>query len=413
MLQKLIDRLDSYDTIGIFGYGKEGQSTHQFLKKYLSDKKIIIIDQQNGEDYLQDLDICDIIIKSPGISLFKLGIKYNTYNFTSASELFIHYFKQNIIGITGTKGKSTLSSLLYQVLKNGGKKTILCGNIGVPVFEVIEQIEKDTIVVMELSSHQLDNIQHSPHIAVLTNIYQDHLDYYASLDHYIDAKLNIFKYQNNKDIAYIGSEDKKLNQILQTDNIINIQNDNLDNTIETKSFIHKDTINFVIHIASSFKVPLDSIKNTIINFQSLPHRIEYAGSIDGKIFYNDSISTIPEAAINAVNTLNEVEVLILGGYDRGIDYSKLILFLDTKTIPTIILVSEVGKLLYNLLEKSKYNGEKIYCKDLAEAVQYMQKSKKKGNYLFSPAASSFDQYKNFEQRGEHFKSLILNMGREV
>jgi len=406
MLQKLINHLQSYKTIGVFGYGKEGQSTHQFLNKYLSDTKVIIIDQQNGENYLDALENCDLIIKSPGISLFKLGIEYTRYDFTSATELFIKYFKQNIIGITGTKGKSTLASLLYQVLQNAKKKTLLCGNIGVPVFEIIEKIEYDTIVVMELSSHQLDNIQYSPHMAVLTNIYQDHLDYYKSLEFYIEAKLNIFKYQSVNDIAYIAHEDRRLNDVLKSQKIINIQSSCSSLEICSKSFIHKDTISLVYMIAKRLMIDEKVIIETIANFTSLPHRIEYVNTIDGKEFYNDSISTIPEAAINAVQTFKDVEVLILGGFNRGIDYSKLIEFLHTKDIPTLILISEVGKLIEGLLQKSGYKGEMLYFQDLKKAMNYIDAKSQKGIYLFSPAASSFDQYKNFEERGEDFKKLI-------
>lgn len=406
MLQKLINHLQSYKTIGVFGYGKEGQSTHQFLNKYLSYTKVIIIDQQNGENYLDDLENCDLIIKSPGISLFKLGIEYTRYNFTSATELFIKYFKQNIIGITGTKGKSTLASLLYQVLQNAKKKTLLCGNIGVPVFEIIEEVENDTIVVMELSSHQLDNIQYSPHISVLTNIYQDHLDYYKSLASYIEAKLNIFKYQSSDDIAYMAQKDNRLDDVLKSQKSICIEDKCRSVEIQSKSFIHKDTICFVYMIAKSLAVDENEIIETITNFTSLPHRIEYVNTIDGKEFYNDSISTIPEAAINAVETFKDVEVLILGGFNRGIDYSKLIGFLHTKDIPTLILISQVGKLIEGLLHKSGYRGEMLYFQDLKEAMNYIDTKTQKGIYLFSPAASSFDQYKNFEERGEDFKKLI-------
>ena len=201
-LQNFISELQGYKKIAIFGYGVEGKSFHAFAKKYLPEVEIRIVDKaySSEENYLDGLAEAELIIKSPGISLHNLGIAYDDYNFTSITELFIKHFGSQIIGVTGTKGKSTLVTLIDSMLKNAGKKSLLCGNIGLPPLEIMEQIDEESFVVMELSSHQLHHINYSPHIAILTNLFAEHLDYYESEDDYYRAKFNIFLHQKRDDI---------------------------------------------------------------------------------------------------------------------------------------------------------------------------------------------------------------------
>jgi len=216
MLNNVIEYFKNKNIV-ILGFGKEGKSTYNFLRKYLKDIHLTIKDQNTsindepllandknitiiaGKDYLNDLEKYDVIMKTPGITFKNIDISNIKDKIHSQTELLLKYYKDIIIGITGTKGKSTTSSLIYTILKNNNKKTLLLGNIGNPIFDFIDTIEKDTLLVVELSSHQLEFVSSSPHISIITNLYQDHLDHTNGLEDYYKCKMNIAKYQTNED----------------------------------------------------------------------------------------------------------------------------------------------------------------------------------------------------------------------
>ncbi len=428
MLNNLISDLKSYSSIAIFGFGKEGKSFYDFALKYLQDSKIIIVDKNipseikennkftlfSGENYLDGLCEAELIVKSPGISLHNLDIEYTKYNFTSTTELFMKYYKKQIVGVTGTKGKSTLVSILYKILENSNRSAILCGNIGTPAFDIIEEIESETKIIMELSSHQLLNIKYSPHIAILTNLFQDHLDYYCSLEEYYEAKFNIMRFQDEDDIVILNVKESytKLDKkIFQTSKVYNVSQNNLELPIEfnmKNGFIHHSTLQILEKLVDILHVNKSIYLKTINEFKTLPHRLEYVDTIDGVSFINDSISTIPEASIEAIKILKNVQTLILGGYDRGIEYSHLIEFLLESDISNIVLFSEIGKLIHKKLNQTSHKLNVFYVESLSDAVaKVFEVTKTQGAVvLFSPAASSFDMYKNFIERGDEFKKLV-------
>ena len=211
MLDKIIKEFKNKKIV-ILGFGKEGKSTYQFIRKHLNDISLTIKDKNDnikndplfqkdpnveiitGEDYLDHLEEYDLIMKTPGISFKDIDTTLIKDKISSELEILLKYYKNNIIGITGTKGKSTTSSLIYDVLKNNNKKCFLLGNIGIPIFDFIEQIEPDTLLVVEMSSHQLEFVNHSPHIAIITNLYEDHLDHTNGVNDYYQAKLNIARF---------------------------------------------------------------------------------------------------------------------------------------------------------------------------------------------------------------------------
>jgi UDP-N-acetylmuramoylalanine--D-glutamate ligase len=413
MLKNLIQNLSNYKSIGIFGFGKEGKSFYNFAKRYIPDTKLVIIDS-NDDNYLDELSKVDLVVKSPGISLHNLNIDVNGYNFTSMTELFLKYFSKQVVGITGTKGKSTLATLLYDVLKNSNQEVVLCGNIGLPAFDIVDKIKKDTTVVMELSSHQLMHMKYSPKYAVLTNLFEDHLDYYKDIDEYHNAKLNIFRYQQEDDVAIFDLEDgdKRINkEIFKTDKIYNIHDVHIKHNIDFKleqGFIHNSTLKILEQLIQEFDVNDEIYLKTLKRFKTLPHRLEYVGRVMDIDFINDSISTIPQATIEAINILKSVDTLILGGFDRGIDYEVLVSFLVSSNVGNIILYSQTGEILKKLFNKQE-NISIFYCKNLDQSVVKAFEVTKKGAIcLFSPAASSFDSYKNFEERGIAFKNAVLN-----
>ena len=218
----------------ILGFGREGQSTYKLIRKYIKEQTLYIADRKenfeknyeflsqdknikciSGEGYLEDLEEYDVIIKSPGISFVGLDTSKFYNNIKSQLELLLEFFDMFTIGITGTKGKSTTSSLIYKVLKEQNVKSMLLGNIGVPVFDYIDTIPDDTTLILEMSSHQLEYMKLSPNISILLNIYPEHLDHYESFEKYAEAKCNIFKYQKKSDYFIYNSDDETINKFLK------------------------------------------------------------------------------------------------------------------------------------------------------------------------------------------------------
>ncbi len=419
MLADLVSELTQYKSIAIFGYGVEGKSFHAFSKKYLPNTQILIVDKNysQNENYLGALKDAELIIKSPGISLHNLGIAYDTYNFTSITELFIKHFAKQIIGVTGTKGKSTLVTLIDAMLKNAGKKSVLCGNIGISPLEAIESIDDETMVVMELSSHQLYHINYSPHIAILTNLFEEHLDYYAGLQDYYTAKFNIFKHQKADDVFIynLPNPDEFFDtKALPSKHVYNVHATSLKNEVAfdiKRGYIHHVTLQILEKLAEILNVEKQAYLKTLQEFKTLPHRLEYVAEVHGVSYINDSISTIPEATMEAIKILENVDTLILGGNDRGVDYSSLVEYLRESDVQNIICFSDTGKQIYEKINTEQNSKNLFYMPNLRESVQKARKMAKK-IVLFSPAASSFNVYKNFMERGEEFKDLVKNLKGE-
>ena len=415
-LANFVSELQGYSKIAVFGYGVEGKSFHTFAKKYLPQSEIIIVDKDysDKENYLDDLGEAELVIKSPGISLHTLGISYDAYNFTSITELFLKHFGSQIIGVTGTKGKSTLVTLINAMLKNAGKKSLLCGNIGLSPLEIIESIDDETTVVMELSSHQLHHIHHSPHIAILTNLFAEHLDYYESEADYYHAKFNIFLHQKRDDIFITNLPEQE--KFFATDSINAVHFYNVYDKKLThehsfniqQGYIHHATLQILEELGELLGIDDAAYLKTLREFQTLPHRLEFVDSINGVSYINDSISTIPEAAMEAIKILKDVDTLILGGYDRGVDYTALAAFLPSSNVANIICFSDTGKQIYEKIKKSQTQQKLFYLHDLKESVEKANAVAKR-TVLFSPAASSFNEYKNFMERGEEFKTLVKNL----
>ena len=389
---KIKDTLNN-SKILIWGYGREGKSSEAFIKQYCENVQYDIYegDKQgfNEDDY-------DLIIKSPGIPYLTNNPKY-----TSQTKLFLNEFSSRTIAITGSKGKSTTSSLLYKVLLDAGLKCILVGNIGNPCLDYYNQIEDDTYIVFEISAHQLSNIDKSAHIGAFLNIYEEHLDYYKTMANYFNAKANLAIHQTKDDYILIGNN---IPDIKTESNVIRINNDK---HFEMKLLGEHNqyNANFVYYIAHNLlNIDENIILNTFKNFTNLKHRLDYIGNINDIDYYDDSISTIPEATINAIEAIKNVQTILIGGMDRGIDYNKLIDFINNDNEHIFIMMYASGKRIYESLNKK----ENIHLvKDLYEAVDLAKSITDKNKAcLLSPAAASYDSFKNFEQRGDIFKELI-------
>lgn len=414
--------------IAIWGLGKEGISTLQFIKNNnISCKEIAVLEQKDANiegikklNSQKQLNEYDLIFKSPGIVVDKNVV--DTNKLTSQTEEFIKILSKQIIGITGTKGKSTTSSLTYTILKQFFPNTILVGNIGIPCFNAINETDENTNIIFELSCHQLEFIKYSPHIAVILNLFPEHLDHYKSLKNYINAKLNINKFQKNNDILIYGETCKPYINSKITNNICisDYINKRTIKTINNKIEILENETNLVgehnlFNIAVSYyicneiyNISNENFKEALKKFTGLKHRLEFVTKKEDVLYYDDSISTIGETTIEGIKALKNVNTLILGGMDRNIDYSNLEKFiLLQENLENIILMPDTGKRIYKELQTMENNKKCYLVKNLEEAVKKAKKVTKKNTIcLLSPAAASYGFFKNFEERGNKFKEYI-------
>lgn len=441
----IIEKLKNKN-IAILGFGKEGKSTYKFIRKHLPDKHLTIIDKNNieindsnidvvyGDNYLDNLSIYDLIIKTPGISFKDIDTSEFIDKITSELELLLEVDSKNIIGVTGTKGKSTTSTLLYEVIKHVNNNVYLLGNIGNPIFDYLDVINEESILVIEMSSHQLEYVKSSPHIAVLLNLYEDHLDHAGTLLNYHNSKMNIFKYQTNKDYAIYSSDDYytniKMNEFDIKSIKFNIRFDNKDyigNDVRiennhiylNKNLIYVDNkrniignhnlknIMFVLTVCKILNINIDDIKNVIEDFKGLKYRMEYIGIYHDIKYYVDTIATIPSATEASINAIKDVDTLIFGGMDRGIDYSEFIEYLKSSNISNLICMPTTGTKIGKVLESTHKNI--VYADTLEDANNLAIKYTKKGmSCLLSPAAASYEYFKNFEEKGNTFINIVKN-----
>lgn len=425
----------------ILGFGREGESTYRFLRKVLPDQEIAIADARDlgstdlasdskvklicGDNYLRDLQDYDIIMKAPGISLAKVNTSAYVDKITSQLELTLKFLDLETIGITGTKGKSTTSSLVYQILQDQNVPSLLLGNIGTPIFEHFDELRPGMAVVLEISSHQLEFCQYSPHVAVLLNIYEEHLDHYASYLKYAEAKCNIFRHQTAQDFFFYNADNRMLQQLVQNPPAhtyrISLQgNDAEIRLVDGKIYFGDEVIYdvnsprqlpgeynlyniaFALGIARILNLDLSKATTTIAHFQTLHHRLEFVGKYDGVKYYDNSIGTVPMATIAAVQALGDVDTLIIGGMDRGVDQTPLVDFLQDSEVNNIICMPDTGYVVAQSL------GDKArIAEDLETAVKLAQKFTLKGkSCLLSPAAASYGVFKNFEEKGDRYQELV-------
>ncbi|MEI6694666.1 MAG: UDP-N-acetylmuramoyl-L-alanine--D-glutamate ligase [Bacteroidota bacterium] len=458
MNEKVLNDIISNKKILILGFGKEGQSSYRFLRKYFPYQIFYIadkdtqLDEKNhfqsnenielvlGDTYLDGLTSYDLILKTPGISFKNIG-NQDQLKISSQTDLFLQIFSKQVIGITGTKGKSTTSSLIYHILKSYTDNVILVGNMGYPPFDQVGDVDKDTLIVFEMSSHQLENCFTAPHYSVLLNLFQEHLDHYQTYMDYQLAKFNIAKFQQADDFFICNADNQEINAILSEmvlpgkmisfslkqaidygcflkDKLIYFKDDNACkayyDTLQPRNLKGEHNllnIMAAINVCKMIGLPDKLIIEGIGSFKGLEHRIEFVGNYNGVEYYNDSISTIPEATIAAVKALENVNTLLLGGFDRGIDYSKLADFLVKSDVRYLIFIGKAGKRILTEINKIRcINKQCFEVFSFEQAVEIAVEKTEKGKIcLLSPAAASYDMFKNFEERGARFKELILSI----
>jgi len=425
----------------ILGIGREGADSFVFLRKMFPKQVLFVADKKNfddlnnetqkllkdkkvglflGDDYLDHIKGFDVIIKSPGISLntIKKYLSKKT-KITSQTELFFDNCPGKIIGITGTKGKSTTSSLVYSVLKEAGIKSFLVGNIETPSLSFLLKAKKEDIFVYELSSHQLQFLEKSPHIGLFLNIYPEHLDYYKNFKEYFLSKANIAKYQKKDDYFIFNSKIKEIKKLAESvkSKKIEINADDFARFLkENQEFLeitHLDNLIAALNVFKILGIKEEKIIKAFKKFKRPAHRLEFIGEYKGIRFYDDSISTIDEAAIFALDSLgNDVETIILGGHDRGIEHSKLAERLIKSRVKTVILFSPSGERILKEIEKKKGKIKHVFVKNMEEAVLKAYSKTSIGSIcLLSPASPSFGIFIDYKDRGDQFKKFVIKYGK--
>ena len=410
----------------IWGYGMEGKSSYRFIRSLLPDQVITIADKKKDaitdtvntillDESETNFNEYDLILKAPGIVVSE---DIDKTKITGQAPLFLKHYKKQTIGITGTKGKSTTSSLIASVLKTK-YTTFLVGNIGKACFDIIEDLTEDALIVFEISCHQLEFSTYSPHVAVYINLFDEHLDHYGTLEKYGKAKDQIFKHQNEDDILIIGEAIKdraeRENKLIIGEDIyaVNHTVHAANKEIEIKDCALHGEHNYqnlavAYEIANLYQVSDENFLEAVKEFVPLKHRLENIGTFNSVTYINDSISTIGETAIKALETYPETSVILIGGNDRGIVYDKLEETLYAKKDLQVIFMYATGKRIHQEMKEKGLVREGLYeVENLDEATALAKKIAKKDSVcLLSPAASSYDHFKNFEVRGDYFRKLV-------
>jgi len=428
--------------IAIAGYGLEGKVNYEYWAQHYPDADITIVDDQNyaaealpeeasailGEGAFQQLSDFDLVIRTPGISPYKIKTDGKIW---SATNEFFEKCPAQIIGITGSKGKGTTASLIDSILKASGKTTWLVGNIGLPSLKVLEKIKPDDIVVYELSSFQLWDLERSPNIAVVTIIEPDHLDVHVDFDDYISAKSNITRHQKAGDKAYYYPDNKFSRQIAEAGSetlaapyiditgVHTVDNDFYNNeqkicsvdALQIPGRHNIDNACAAISVALNFEeVTAETIEQGIRNFHGLPHRLSFVKEVNGVKYYDDSIATTPGSAVAALKAFARPKVLILGGSFKGSDFSELADEIVKHDVQALIIGEEAARIIEAFGNVGFTQYEFIERPTMMTIVERAHELAQPGSVvLLSPAAASFGLFKNYADRGEQFIAAVNDL----
>ena len=395
-----------------------------------------------GKDALSQLKGFNIIFRAPSCMPTRKELKEEEKRgaiITTEIEMFMKLFPGKIIGVTGSDGKTTTTTLIYEILKKYGYNCYLGGNIGIPLFTKLSEMKPEDIAVLELSSFQLMGMEVSPNISVITNITPNHLNIHSSYEEYIEAKKNIFKFQvkdgivvlnNDNEITkackletqgrtiLFSSKEKLEDGIILDNDVIKLCQDKLRRHIlNTKDIILRGKHNYenvCAAIAATFDlIEPDKAAKVIKDFKGVEHRLEFVRELDGVKWYNDSIGSSPTRTIAGLNSFNERITLIAGGYDKNLDYMPLAVPILEK-VDNLILIGQTSEKIFNIVKKEseiqKKNTRIYMCETLEDAVLTAKKCATSGDIvLLSPASASFDMFKDFADRGNKFKDLVNNL----
>jgi len=452
--------------IAILGLGMEGQALANFLISEV--QSIDIIEQKEQSQILADLEVSDraelenilnnpkvnfkhseelpslleyeLIFRSPSIYFAHpkiLEAKKAGVTVSSQIQLFFDLCPCRIIGVTGTKGKGTTASLIFSMLNLHVKGNVyLAGNIGTPAITMVPNLKNDDIVILELSNFQLADLTKSPEIAVVTNLEVDHLDYHKDKAEYQLTKTNIVQFQNEDGIAILNKEssfdtdfiDKIKSKVLyfsttnQTDAFVEDDRVFLNKNNEMKKVCSAGEIKLVgTHnlaniaaaslVAAELQIELPIISRAVKEFQGLPHRLEFVRELNNIKFINDSFATNPGPTIAAVKAFKETKILILGGSEKGADFSEMAEVISESNTKAVVTIGVESGRIISALKRSNFSGQILEGGNSIDEIIYQAFSiASPGDIIvFSPACASFDMFKNYKERGEQFKNSVFKL----
>lgn len=430
--------------VAIVGYGIEGRSALPYWLEKGAD--VTVCDQneqvdapegiktQLGTHYLDNLDRFDVIVRTVGMHPKVIWEKNPTVRdkiTTNLDEFLRVCPTKNIIGITGTKGKGTTSTLILKMLEAAGKHAFLGGNYGVPAFSFLPQLTKDSWVVLELSSYMLFDIRHSPHIAVCLMVQPEHLDWHGDENDYFRAKSNLFAHQNEDDIAIYYANNLTSHKIASSspgrkityyaepgayvkDGKIMIDETVLCATSELKLLGKHNWQNVCAAVTAFWQVAQmpDAIRSVLTTFTGLPHRLELVREVDGLRYYNDSFGSDPYATMAAIDAIPGRKVAIVGGYERMIPLAEFAKHVkESKELRSLLLIGQSAARVAEALQKVGYGNFRVTTsRTMPEIITEAAELAQKGDAIvLSPGFASFDMFKNFEERGLAFKQAVNDL----
>lgn len=430
--------------VAILGYGSQGEAAFAYWSK--PGNQLTICDQnalanvpkvaaaQLGNDYLKNLEKFDLLVRSPSLHPRDIvaangGDESILTKVTTVTDEFLKVCPtQNIIGVTGTKGKGTTSTLIAKMLEAAGKKVHLGGNIGTPPLDLLKAgIKPGDWVVLELANFQLIDLKHSPPIAVCLMVVPEHMDWHKDMNEYVTAKQQLFRWQtkDNTAVYFAGSDYSKRvasvspgkhlpyfqppGAFVQDEQIV-IDHRPICSVHELKLLGKHNWQNACAAATATWQIVKDveAIKSVLTSFSGLEHRLELVREIGGVRYYNDSFGTTPEAAIVAIKAFKEPKIVILGGSSKGASYEQLAKTVAKENIKNVIIIGETGPAIANALFEQGYTNIIEGARSMPEIVQQAHQLAQKGDViLLSTACASFDMFKNYEHRGEEFKKAVL------
>lgn len=428
-----------YMKIALLGYGVEGASAHRYFSERYPTAEFVIYDNapspkyeipkgvelHAGVDSFLNID-ADIVVKTPAINPESVTTRGKV---TSVTQEFFDVCPVSIIGVTGTKGKGTTASLIASVLKKAGISTWLVGNIGIAALDVINDIRekqsagKKCVVVYELSSFQLWDMKKSPHVAVVLMIEPEHLNVHKDFDDYVAAKQHIVTYQHKDDaVIYYEENDvsaaiaeqspgRKIPYKVSQGPTLKIHDEVIALRSDIQLYGEHNVGNVLAAMLAAWQFTQDTqaIKQAIREFHGLPHRLEPVVTVNDILFINDSFSSAPPASLAAVRAFSQPEILIMGGFDRGLDFSEVACDISMQqNLKKVLLIGQTRERIAESFEACGWDKYEVIDRGLETAVMRANQLAEAGDVvILSPGCASFDSYKDFSERGDTFKRLVV------
>lgn len=433
--------------IAILGFAGQGKSAFEYWNK--DGNEIVIHDAKEdieapagvrtvlGENYLQNLNVYDLVVRTPAIHPNDIVAANYAEILSKTTTVTNEFLKvcptKNIIGVTGTKGKGTTSTLITKILEAAGKKVHLGGNIGIPPLELLKDIIKpDDWVVLELANFQLIDLKMSPHIGVCLMVAPEHLDWHEDMVEYIQTKSQLFRNQTTSDIAIYNADNEDSQYVVESskgrkipylappgalieNEEIKINDQHIVSVSEVKLLGRHNLQNVCAAITAVWQIlqDKDAAKKAITEFTGLPHRLELVRELDGIKFFNDSFASAPDATVAALTAITQPKVMIVGGYDRNLDLKHLAegVVSNSSSVRRVLVIGQsAGRVAEALVEKGYHNYTMVTAKDMSTIVKIAQAEAQAGDaVVLSPGFPSFDMFKNFEDRGLQYKDCVAKL----